>query len=120
LEIAFAALLISGIALLWYLAVAEFELRRHGKRRLRFPGRLKELLKAAALFLFGGGALTIVYTNVWTRLRGGGWDIRLSLATARGYEIFIMLILTAWGMVLVGGAVHDLIIFIKSRGRSPR
>jgi hypothetical protein len=114
----FVALLLLGIALFWYLVVAEIEMRRHGKSMLRFSGWIKELLAVTVLLLFGAGAFIEAHTIGSAFFFGEAWNTLLSLAAARPGEILNMLILTAWGVVLVGLAIHDLITFLKGRARS--
>jgi hypothetical protein len=110
-----AALLALGIALLWYLLITEVEMRRHGKSVMRFSSRWKELLVVTILFLFGAGALVRAYTIASSVIHGRMSYLGLFLRVARWDEILAMLILAAWGIVLTGVAVHDLIAFLKGK-----
>jgi hypothetical protein len=113
----FVALLLLGIPLFWYLVVAEIEMRRHGKSMLRFPGWVKELLAVTVLLLFGAGAFVEAHTIGSVFFFGLPWHTLLSLPAARPGEILNMLILTAWGVLFVALAIHDLITFLKGRAR---
>jgi hypothetical protein len=114
-EIAVGVLFLSGVALFWYLVVAEIEMRRQGKSLLRFPGWFKELLAASIMLLLGAGAFMCAYVNGRTLLPEPARLVDLFLAPARTCEFLSMLILTAWGIVLVGLALHDLIAFLRGR-----
>jgi hypothetical protein len=112
-----AALLLSGIALFWYLVVAEIEMRRQGKSMLRFSGWIKELLAVTVLLLFGAGAFTEAHRIGSIFFFGLPWHTLLSLPAAFPGEILGMLILSAWGVLFVALAIHDLISFLKGRAR---
>jgi hypothetical protein len=109
---AVVALLPLGIALLWYLIVTEIEARRHGKSLIRFSVWWRELPVVAILFLFGAGAFVKAHTIV---VSGTASYLHLFLAAARWDEILGVLILTAWGVVLIGVAIHDLIAFLRGK-----
>jgi len=113
----FLGLLLLGISLFWYLVVAEIEMRRHGKSMLRFSGWAKELLAVTALLLFGAGAFieahrigSIFFFLDW-------WHTLVSLAAAFPGEFLRMLIMSAWGVLFVALAIHDLISFLKGRAQ---
>jgi hypothetical protein len=111
------AVLLLGIPLFWYLVVAEIEMRRHGKSMLRFSGWIKELLAVTVLLLFGAGAFIEAHTIGSVFFFGEAWSTLLSLAAARPGEFLSMLILTAWGVLFVALAIHDLITFLKGRAQ---
>jgi hypothetical protein len=113
----FLALLLLGIALFWYLVVAEIEMRRQGKSMLRFSGWVKELLAVTVLLLFGAGAFIEAH-RIWSIFFFGlPSHTLLSLPAACPGEFLSMLILSAWGVLFVALAIHDLITFLKGRAR---
>jgi hypothetical protein len=112
----FLALFLLGIPLFWYLVVAEIEMRRHGKSMLRFSGWTKELLAVTVLLLVGAGAFIEAH-RVGSHFFGLPWHTLLSLPTACPGEFLSMLILSAWGVLFVALAIHDLISFLKGRVR---
>jgi hypothetical protein len=116
----FVALLLSAIPLFWYFVVAEVGMRAHGASMLRFSGWRKELLAVAILLLLGGRAFVEAYTAASAFFFLEAWDILLSLAIARWHETLCILILTAWGIVLTGVAIHDVIAFVRGRARGTR
>jgi len=115
LAFAVAALLALGIALLWYLLITEVEMRRHGKSMLRFSRRWKELLAVAILLLFGAGAFIKAYNIGSPVIHGRISYIRLFPVAARWDEVVGMLILMAWGVLLTGVAIHDLIAILRGK-----
>jgi len=111
------AVLLLGIPLFWYLVVAEIEMRRHGKSMLRFSGWIKELLAVTVLLLFGAGAFIEAH-RIWSIFFFGlPWHTLLSLPAACPGEFLSMLILSAWGVLFVALAIHDLITFLKGRAQ---
>ncbi len=113
-----AALFLSGVGLFWYLVVAEIEMRRRARSMLRFAGRFKELLAVSITFLFGAGAFIWAYAIAWTILPQSWRAVYIFLVPAYACKLLSVLILTAWGIVLAGLAIHDLIAFLK--GEAPR
>jgi hypothetical protein len=112
------ALLLLGIPLFWYLVVAEIEMRRHGKSMLRFSGWIKELLALTVLLLFSAGAFILAHAIARTILPQSWGGVSIFLVPAYACKLLSVLILTAWGIVLAGLAIHDLIALLK--GEAPR
>jgi uncharacterized RDD family membrane protein YckC len=113
-QFAVVALFLSGVGLFWYLVVAEIGMRRRGKSMLRFAGRFKELLAVCITFLFGAGAFIWAYAIAWTILPQSWRAVYIFLVPAYSCKLLSVLILTAWGIVLAGLAIHDLIAFLKA------
>jgi hypothetical protein len=103
---ALTALLAAGMALsvaaFWYLVVTEIQMRRRGLSMLRPLSRLWASFVIVALFCFGAGVFTYAYVAsrpLWYVARRGA--------------VLSGLFPTIWGVVIVGVAIHDLLVLLS-------
>lgn len=106
--VALVVLLASSVALFWYLVVSEIAMRRHGKTLLSFSTFLWQLLTVVILLCCGVGA---TFYSYW--VSRPIWYARPTDAILSGFFPAI------WGVVLIGIAIHDLVISLRNR-REPR
>jgi hypothetical protein len=114
-QFAVAALFLSGVGLFWYLVVAEVEMRWRRSSMLRFSGWFKELLAISVVFLFGAGAFMWARAIARTILPQSWGGVYIFLVPAYACKLLSVLTLTAWGIVLAGLAIHDLVTFVKAK-----
>lgn len=102
--VAVAVLLVSSVALFWYLVVREVEMRRAGTSMLRCSGMFGQLLTATVLLCCGGGAIFYSYA-----VSSPLWHARPVDAVLEGSFP------TIWGIVFIAIAVHDLLTSLRNR-----
>jgi hypothetical protein len=108
--ITFSGLVLSSVAVFWYFFVTEIEMRRRGKSMLMLSRLPKQLSVTVVLLLFGVGALIYAYTSA---VRPSG-HLNINEDKIPGGVI-----LFAWGIALIGIAVHDLRKFLRERVTLP-
>jgi hypothetical protein len=118
LSVLASALLPVGVFWLWYALITEIEMRRRGRSMLKFAASWKTLLCMIILLAFAAGAFAKAYVIGSGVIHERLGYLRYLLALGHWDELVGMLILTTWGLLLVGVAIHDLTAMLGARRRA--
>jgi hypothetical protein len=104
--------LLSSVAVFWYLVVREIELRKEGKSLFRFSGWIRPVVTVIVLFCAGADAVFSAYIDASKRLP---FMVRNGSALGLFLTILPEIFLLAWAISLIGMAVSDFRRFIRNR-----